>query len=296
MKKSKYVLALVLGLMLSACLCLVACSSEEGGNVSSADVANDAGVANGTDVASDIEPASPQTPAVADDAVYTLSHYEILAYEGGTRSIDFEYDAAGVLTGATRHYPDGGYRITTYADFDEHGNSALNTYTEYDANGNEIETVSYTQGFFYDDQGRLTQVDDDDGVSTYYSYYDNGVLSESTNSQGYENYFDEKGRKTYYDGGFANRERGALSFAYDEDAEGHVTGWTASFANGESYYFTCDTDDAGNIIAVYDPNGTQIVAAEYARIENPCDAVKTYAYTRTGTFIVVDAVEEYLGI
>ncbi|MBR2789122.1 MAG: hypothetical protein IKD70_00700, partial [Eggerthellaceae bacterium] len=83
---------------------------------------------------------------------------------------------------------------------------------------------------------------------------------------------------------------------YDEDARGSVTGWTATFEDGETYTFTCTLDKHGNITDVYGANGQLLIHAEYQHIANPCDVALVYQYTRVGTWVVFDAVEQWVGI
>ncbi|MBQ6585510.1 MAG: hypothetical protein IJH83_01725 [Coriobacteriales bacterium] len=230
-----------------------------------------------------------------DDGIYTLIYYEAYEHEG-TRSISWTYDEHGSCLNTTWNEADGTSRTTGNHEFDEYGASTNKVTDYFDRNGNLTRSRESSDVYTYDAEGRLIQDDEDDGVSTYYEYYPNGVLKMSTNSQGYQNGFDEQGRKNLYDGGFLNRDgRGALTISYG-GVKNNEGSFTASFANGESYTFTFQTDKNGNIVAVFDPNGNQVIHAEYTYIADPCSTARTYNYTRNGTFIVIDAVEAYLGV
>ena len=214
----------------------------------------------------------------------------------GTATIVWTFDEEGRCLSTTWTETDGTGRTTAAEEFDAFGSSVVTEVTYYDAAGNVTRTRTDTSVHTWLD-GKLVQADDNDGVSTFYTYHDNGMLASSDNSQGYVNGFDERGRKIHYDGGFLNRDgRGALTITYDEAASGAITGWWCSFANGQQYHYTCDLDRAGNIVAVYDPDGNLVMEAQYVRIANPCPAMQLYNLTRVGTFLIVNAIERYLGI
>lgn len=208
-----------------------------------------------------------------------------------------EYDEVGHLLSSDWTYADGTRRVYTYGEFDDFGASITGTRVDYDANGGIKRTVELSSVRTYDEAGRLIQVVDESDITFWYAYHDNGVLAESTTSQGYVHRYDDHGRKIFYDGGFLSRDgRGAATATYMEDARGNVTGWTITFANGDSYDFTCTMDKHGNITDVYGPNGQLLIHAEYQHISKPCPAAEFYSSTRAGTWLVMDAAEQWLGV
>ena len=248
----------------------------------------------GSAPAPEAEPA-PSAPAAAPaGAVYSLKTLSLLNYDGTARTWEWEYGSDGRCLESVYTDDDGSRRISTTIEFDEYGNDTAQTDTRYDAEGNvEKDETVYTENTY--DGDKLVAASDGSDVSYTYSYHDNGVLSEVANTQGYVNGFDEQGRKILYDGGMLNDDRGAMTVAYDE-TNGFISGFTASFDNGESYHFTCKCDPNGNIVAVYDDAGAQLVEATYERFDNPCSSVKTFSYNRVGTFVVTDAVEIRVGM
>ena len=227
--------------------------------------------------------------------IVSLTKYDVAGNVDET--VVQELGADGSLQYSDWTYEDSSHRILTYDEFDEHGAGVHGTATRLDATGNVTRTEEVTNTNTYDADGRLLSSEDENGVIYEYSYHDNGVIAENHSNQGYENKFDERGRKVYYAGGFLGCDgRGACTVVYDEDARGNVTGWTATFENGETCTFTCTLDKHGNITDVYGANGQLLIHAEYQHIANPCDVALVYQYTRVGTWVVFDAVEQWVGI
>ena len=209
----------------------------------------------------------------------------------GDETVVWEYGDDGRCLVTTWTSADGTTRVTVSEDSLDGGYCPTTTTTYYDAAGNVTRTRTDEKTLTFDEAGRVVTDTDSSGVVTAYAYHDNGVLAESTNSQGYVNRFSESGCKTYYDGGYANRGRGALTLTYALDNHGRPTIWAAEFEDGEGYAFTCDTDGNGNITAVYGPDGQLLITATYERIAKPCSALRVYNITRIGTYVIIDAVE-----
>ena len=228
---------------------------------------------------------------------WAIGDYTQYTVDGATADVLTQsFDETGRLLRTTWNYEEGDSRVYVNDEFDEHGFTVRSVVTRYDAQGGIMKEEERIIVLTFDESGRLI-ASETDGVTTYYTYHDNGVLAESSTSQGYVSRFDERGRKVFYDGGFLNRNgRGGCTFRYDEDSRGNVTGWTATFENGESYTFTCKLDSHGNITDVYGADGSLLVHAEYVLIANPCDAMRLYNITRVGTYLVTDSAEQWLSI
>ena len=230
-----------------------------------------------------------------DGSIYAMTSVHLRTFEGGWKTFTWVYGEDGRMETFIEERPDGVVRTLTYDEFNDYGDYAVYHEVRTNASGKVTRDETCTRELFYDGS-LLVQVDEDSGITTTYEYYDSGLVCSFANSQGYEHRFDERGRKIYYDGGFLNRyDRGALTITYEEDARGVTTGWVCTFANGASYHFTCDVDSAGNMVAVYDPDGALIAEATYERIANPCESARMHAPTRIGGFLVVDTMEGYIG-
>lgn len=196
------------------------------------------------------------------------------------RSVDYEnsYDSNGKNTlqryKGTEEQPDasGGDSATQTTE---------NTTTlEYHQNGcvkSSTQASKYTYENWpnntYPNDGTLNYVSD----ANYISEYDeNGYILHSETKQSNIN---DSG-DTY---------ESTVDFAWEFDLAGKPTACTVTlnnwyYNNGSSKKYTFDTDDAGNITVVYDPDGNKVVEYEYKRIEDPSDAVRNRTITIPWSF------------
>ncbi|MBQ3328641.1 MAG: zinc ribbon domain-containing protein [Eggerthellaceae bacterium] len=204
--------------------------------------------------------------------------------------------------------------------YDENGYVKKSFYTSTAKNGDKLSEYSAKQDFEKDRDGKpvKTEYENERKASsgaditknkgtTTMEYHPNGhlksSLSESTNTGSYGSgsteYTSENTSLSEYDDrgyvlhtewtdsnyqGKGSKANGSTEYAWEFDSAGKPTSMkeTGAATVGENYEksYTFDTDEAGNITAVYDEKGNKVKEYEYVRVERPLANIK-FSQTRT---------------